>query len=82
MVWETTVVAIGDEQQDNLLFLTVTGTTSLCYTLKHSKAEFKQAVLDNDIPWRSNSTIRRPGTGIRLQGSASKVMAKIELTKE
>ena len=82
---EITVVADrGMNSSDNLLFLTGNGYHFVVsYTLKHSKAEFKQAVLDNDIPWEVEQY--DPQTGELEYASKvlhQKVTAKIELTEE
>jgi transposase len=82
---EITVVADrGMNSSDNLLFLTGNGYHFVVsYTLKHSKAEFKQAVLDNDIPWEVEQY--DPETGELEYASKvlhQKVVAKIELTEE
>jgi len=82
---EITVVADrGMNGGDNLLFLTGNGYHFVVsYTLKRSRAEFKEAVLGSEVPWQVERYSQETG---ELEYASKiltqKVMAKVELTDE
>jgi transposase len=82
---EITVVADrGMNGGDNLLFLTGNGYHFVVsYTLKRSRAEFKEAVLGSEVPWQVEHYSRETGEleyASKVLGQ--KVTARVELTEE
>jgi transposase len=82
---EITVVADrGMNGGDNLLFLTGNGYHFVVsYTLKRSRAEFKEAVLGSEVPWQVERYNQETGElEYASKILAQKVTAKVELTDE